>query len=376
MTEKTPVLMVGNPGDLATRFLEGVKASSNFIPTSMNIKGRRGIVTLTGEKIKNQPIDSAYIEDHFNRTGVHLIPPAEHEATISTAQSMYPTVLAVNCANAEGFDVNFGLIKYRIPTLFAGTGVKPEQQERLAQEVIAQRGLYLPLTNMALPLVDLMDFTKRYAQANPKALESCVVEVNEMHQQPKADASGTGKAFAEYFRLMGAYVDLTQVNQFKHDGTARDYVLDMGNGSRFKVIRNPETMVANGVKPEDTKGLGWHRYKLTTMKSGKEAEKQMADFYHALKHDFFTGNPLLNFFHVRFVGNSYCTAASPDGNLVLHMTLNGGGKEFELMHNITGRQPYVNGGLQTLPFLLAMAEAGEAGKVLSGGDVLGYLRKK
>lgn len=382
MAERIPVLIVGAPGDLATKVLEGAKKSSDLAPITMKILGREGIVTLTGESIKGQPIDDAYVANYFAQTGVHLVRPMSHEVTIKAAKNMYQDLVGFNCANAEGFPVNFRLIENDVPTIFAGSGVKTEDHLKLAQFVDSTRGAYLPIANMALPLVDLMDRTNTYAQANSKALEGCTVQIQEMHQQTKEDASGTAKAFAEYFIAMGAPLDLTKVKAFRHDRKPRDTELDMGDGSKFMVIRNPDTMVLNGVRPEDTKGLGWHKYKLAINPPKadeedhtKEREKMLLNFYRALKTEFFKASPLLDLFNTRSVANSYCTAASLDGNLLLHMTLNGGGKELELMHNITGRQPYVDGGMRLPGFMRTMVNEHKF-QVFFGRDVLAYLRRK
>lgn len=376
MAERIPLLIIGNPGDLATKVLEGARASSDLVPVEMNIQGRRGIVTLTGEKIKDQTIDSAFINNYFDQTGVHLIPPVDHEATITTARDMYPRMIAMNCANAEGFPVNFDLVRNNVPTLFAGTGVKPEEQTRLAQEVVSRKGLYLPLTNMALQLVDLMDFTSRYAQANPRGFEGCSLNIREIHQQTKKDASGTGLKFAEYFMAMGMELDLDKVRAVRLEGKPIDTTVQMGPNSSFTMIRDPETMFKLGVNRKYAGGLGWHKYDILTTGSEKEAQKQVLSFYRALKQEFFKGSPFLDSFNVRLFGDRFCSALSSDETMLLNVDTDGSCRSLSLMHNINGRGPYVSGGLRALPFLSAMAEAGEIGKVLSGGDVLKYFRTK
>jgi len=376
MAERIPVLIIGAPGDLATRVLEGARTSSDLVPMTMNIRGREGIVTLTGEKLKDQPITPDFINNYLEQTGVHLIPPAEHESIIVRAREMYPRMVAMNCANAEGFLVNFELVRNNVPVLFAGTGVRPEEQARLAQEVVARKGLYLPLTNMALQLVDLMDFTNRYAQAHPEGFEKCSLNIREIHQQTKKDASGTGLKFGEYFKAMGMELDLDKVRAVRLEGKPIDTTIQMGPNSSFTMIRNPGTMFKLGVDRKYAGGLGWHKYDVSTTKPEKEAQKQILSFYHALKQEFFRGSPFLDSFNVRLFGDRFCSALSQDETMLLNVDTDGGCRSLGLMHNINGRGPYVSGGLRALPFLSAMAEAGEAGKVLSGGDVLKYFRIK
>ncbi|MEK6885392.1 MAG: hypothetical protein AABX17_00320 [Nanoarchaeota archaeon] len=61
MTEKTPIILAGVPGDMGSRLFDAIRSSQDFEIAELNVMGGVSPVALTGDSIRKQPIDDAFV---------------------------------------------------------------------------------------------------------------------------------------------------------------------------------------------------------------------------------------------------------------------------------------------------------------------------
>ncbi len=360
--QKTPVILVGMPGDMGTRLFDAIKASSDFEIAQMTILDSNYDIALTGDSIRGKPIDEDFLRG-FGARGIYLEKPVGHQAVLVALKAKYGgNLIGINFADGPGFGVNNQLLDYEIPFLSGVTGATKEQESELARKIQNSKISAGLVKNFAVPVLSLIDHNENYAVAHKEEMRECVdVCVRESHQQTKKDPSGTAIRMSQIFGIMGAgncpfdSKDI-KANRKKYEGI-------------FDMIRDPEVQRARGVPEKHLGGHGHHEY---TLKA--HSDKGLAaieEFGRALATGFFTAaNPALKGYDVS--GDSWfdMKVYSADDSLYIGTEQDARGN-FVFRHNINGRQVYVDGVMHRgLPLLVNMIRKGERGRVCFEGDIL------
>lgn len=324
---KTPVMVMGLPGKMATEAARKIANSDDF---------ELWPYSLTGPKDRE-------IVANVEGVKVHLYDPAQR--IYFSAYSRFP---------ADGLVVDFTLghatkdnvMLYRKnewPFVMGTTKIDKPSLEKMVKEssIIA-----VIANNMALPIVSLQAFMEKFAQENAGLMREYRLRVQESHQSGKLDTSGTAIAMVRYFNALGI--------DFKEEGIDK--------------VRDPAAQRQLGVPKEYLNGHGWHKYTITA--PSFEEIYGISEFIAKLNSDFFSSNPALRGYEV-LQEHPYARAISPDKTVFLELH-DADDDEAVLTHNINGRSVYAEGNLEALRFL--RENRGQKGQVYSMIDVLNSLQ--
>jgi 4-hydroxy-tetrahydrodipicolinate reductase len=178
MNKKISVMVSGLPGKMATMVAEAVKEQNDM-------------------KLLGHALAEADGKSRISRQSVTLVPLADHKQTI---RGLAPDIIvdftapnAVN-RNAELY------CECGVPFIMGTTG---GDREKLMETVKRFSIPAVISTNMAVPIVVLMEMMRFAAQKFPNSLEGYLLSVRESHQQTKKDKSGTAKTMILYFNALG-----------------------------------------------------------------------------------------------------------------------------------------------------------------------------
>jgi 4-hydroxy-tetrahydrodipicolinate reductase len=357
MQRKINVMVNGLPGKMATAIAERVLGSEEFslVPFS-----------LTGPEISEM---ESIVSTSRAATSVALIHSAGREILAEQLKEENPFI-SVDATQPSAVNDNADFYcRHSSPFVMLTTGGdRTALEARIRNSDIAA----LPHTNMAAPIVRLLDFMDQYSQANEGALASCVLGVTESHQAKKIDTSGTARTMLKYFRRLGIKMDdklVEAVDKFKMK-EPEDVTLPLGYDSQFTLIRNSKTQLALGIPAEHLGGHGWHTYGIET----KDANGYMALFkLRGELNSVFMDGRALKGYSVDFLNENLAEAISPDKNVLLgavELRQSQGFFGLSITHNINGRSVYVDGTMDAIRFLDKKVHDGEKGKVYSMIDVL------
>ncbi len=325
---KTPVMVMGLPGKMATEAARKIVPSVDF---------ELWPYSLTGPKDKER---TANIEG----VKVHLYSPAQK--ICFSANSGFP-------ANGLVVDFTLGHATYDNVMLYCKNdwpfvmGTTKIDISAL-EEMVRNSGISAVIaSNLAIPIVSLQAFMEKFAQDNAGFMKWHSLRVQESHQAGKPDTSGTAIAMIKYFRTLGI--------DFKEESIHK--------------IRDPAVQRQLGVPEEHLKGHGWHKY--TIRAPTFEETASLSEFIAKLNSDFFSSNPALREYET-MQEHPYARAISPDKTVFLELH-DAADDEAILTHNINGRSVYAEGTLDALRFLRKKVQSGERGQVHSMIDVLHLL---
>ena len=335
---KINVMVNGIPGKMAALVANAIVKSSDFdlVPSS-----------LTGPEITEK---LHVIEDpkgvSLNNKIIDLILPDQREEEIVKLLNRVSPFLTVDYTSPSAVNANAEFYcSHGLPFVMGTTG-----GDRQALEAVVQNSQISAVIarNMAKPIVALQAFIEEFTSMHLNQMEGYDLKIVESHQSAKLDVSGTAKAFAAYFRLMGINFDDAEI----------------------KSVRNPEEQLAIGIPEMYLSAHGWHSYTLTTPKTNDHALRALQKEFEIKFFAQGKNRALKDYSGI--VHPSYMCAQSLDKNVILfvHAESDIEKAELNLVHNINGRSVYVDCTLDALNFLRNRLAEDKKGFVYSMIDVI------
>ncbi len=218
-----PVMINGLPGNVAQIMAAAALKDErlSLIPYS-----------LTGEVIEEK---SVTIEGNE----ITLIKPSVRDSLIKEILEQYPGCITVDYTHPTAVNANAEFYaQHGIPFVMGTTGGDRDALEAIVN-LSDTPAVIAP--NMAKQIVGLQAMMEFAAKTFPGLYKDYTLEVNESHQQGKADTSGTAKALVACFNDLGAGFDVSDIQQ----------------------VRDPEVQEKDwGISKEHLGGHGWHTYTL------------------------------------------------------------------------------------------------------------------
>lgn len=351
--QKTPVLVSGLPGKMATAAAKAIKESEDFALFEAGFSSQKR--NLWHSFIGNQ--DVVLISPHFR------------QAVLGVPKDF----LIVDYSNPSVVNENArDYVKGNRSFVVGTTGGDQKEMEKIVKdsEVCA-----VIAPNMGKQIVA---FQEHMVGLSKKiSLKDCELSIFESHQKGKKDTSGTAKAMVEYFNLMGIPFSKEQIIQ----------------------ERDPVSQNALGVPEKDLTGHGWHTYVIrgdySYLEDGlRGLFKNSPAFKGYSRRLFFDGHELGDpQFGVKKPRSNVITnlelaaekigrpgllskfnneyyVISPDDSVAFSLHESYDPKLLVITHNVNGRNIYAQGTLDALRFLKKKTREGESGEVYSMIDVL------
>lgn len=214
------LMINGLPGNMAT------------LITDRLISEGRGVVpfSLTGPEISQQTVVIAGKE-------IRLIKPDERENAVQHLGMGSTLAIDFTHPSAAVHNAEF-YCRHGVPFVMGTTGGDAQAIRR----TVEGSGISAVLApNMSAPVVLVQYMWEQAAAKFPGILDGYQLEVNESHQQSKADTSGTAKHLIKVLEGLGA-----------------------GMPNPINMLRDPEKQLAIGVPQEALSGHAWHTYILTS----------------------------------------------------------------------------------------------------------------
>ena len=221
--EPIKVMVNGLPGNMSQVVAENLLADSRFelIPFS-----------LTGPEITESTT-------HVSSCSIRLVQPDAREDMILQIKSSTGPFIIVDYTHPSAVNGNTEFYcRHHLPFVMGTTG---GDRLKLEQTVKESTTVAVIAPNMAKQIVGFQAMMAYAAEKFPNLFEGYSLEINESHQQGKADTSGTAKAMVKHFNALG--IPFTEENITKE--------------------RDPEHQKEVWGIPESAiKGHGWHTYSL------------------------------------------------------------------------------------------------------------------
>ncbi|MDR0860027.1 MAG: hypothetical protein LBO09_03435 [Candidatus Peribacteria bacterium] len=179
--------------------------------------------------------------------------------------------------------------------------------------------------NLCPQIVEILRF---FTELKPKSLKKWKFEIIESHQEGKTEPSGTGVRVKECLEKAGATEKTPMVS-----------------------IRDKKEQLEMGVPKEYLNGHGWHTYEFF-IKKNKYPLHDPSNFLRKITgdlcvHTYFTNKDFKEFWW-----------ENPSKTLILLICTKG--SSVKLIHNVNGRQPYIDGLFKTvLPTMRHLINVGE-----------------
>ncbi|MDE1865587.1 MAG: hypothetical protein KGH94_03040 [Candidatus Micrarchaeota archaeon] len=367
-TTKTPVMVNGLPGKMATLVANKIRQSDEFELYPYALKGsseKRDYLNVGGTEVQLFGPDQREAYSLVVRSG--RAPPF-HKLDGIVVDFTTPKSALENARYYCNNGWNFAM---------GTTGINPEDA-RQSVKISGVTALIAP--NMARPVVGFMKLNADFANAYPSSLSGCTIKIEESHQAPdpkrpefkgKRDPSGTAIKLSEAFGKMGIEgcpFDPTDI--MAHPEKYREqFVMIRERSYQEKVL---------GVPPEYLDGHGWHTYLITDnsiSKGHNELYKATRDFME--RSVAFEGYSKVS----NDTAKDGCnvTRVSADGNVILKVELllvleektKRTVPQLKTVHNVNGRNIYADGTIECIKLIRRQgrSEAG-SGKLLSMTDTL------
>ncbi len=221
--EKINIMINGLPGNVAGKIAEAAMKDNRFHVLAFS---------LTGPDIPQHSVTVA------GRT-VELLRPVVREEKMTDIRSRYPLFIAVDYTHPSAVNDNARFyVRHKIPFVMGTTG---GDRGLLFDEVNKGAVPAVIAPNMAKQIVGFQAMMEYAARTFPGLFKGYTLEIEESHQQGKADTSGTARAMVGYFNDLG---------------------LDF-NVDEIKMVRDPEVQEKQwGIPRAYLGGHGWHTYTL------------------------------------------------------------------------------------------------------------------
>jgi 4-hydroxy-tetrahydrodipicolinate reductase len=223
--EKIRVMINGIPGNLATILAGHILNDQRFELLERS---------LTGPEIQAHDL-------MIGNKSILLVRPDSHQAAIDDIRQESGSFICVDFTHPSAVNANAEFYcKNNLPFVMGTTGGNRIRLEEMV------RNSTIPAViapNMAKQIVALQAMMAYAADTFPDLFRGYTLEVNESHQEGKADTSGTARAMVESFNRLGVDFAETEIN----------------------MERNPEIQKNKwGIPAEHLKGHGWHTYTLNS----------------------------------------------------------------------------------------------------------------
>jgi len=219
----TKVMVNGIPGNMAENVARHILDDKRFelVPYS-----------LTGPEIQAT-------EHKVAAASVHLLKPDERDQIIEEIIQKEGVFLSVDFSHPAAVNANAEFYcNYHLAFVMGTTG---GDRNQLEETVRASTISAVIAPNMAKQIVGFQAMMEYGAHNFPDLFKGYALEINESHQNGKADTSGTAKAMVRYFNQMGL--------SFSEDQIVKE--------------RDPEVQSSQwGIPQEYLAGHGWHTYAL------------------------------------------------------------------------------------------------------------------
>ncbi len=353
--DKTPIIVNGLPGKMATDVVKKVLSSVDF---------RLWQYGLTGPETKEVAIE-------IGGNSIFLYKPHEKARFREISGFIEQEFLTVDFSHPSAVNDNANYYCESGMNFVMGTtgGDRPALEQRVRDSNICA----VIDVNMAPEIVSLRELKQNYANTHENQFRKYSLDIKESHQRGKADTSGTAKAMCESYKKMGFDIDMNLFEEVKRQLKEKndDITIPLGSNVTFTAIRSLETQRKMGIPEEFLGRHGWHTYTITSPTD--QFTEQMEELKEQYYRQFFLGNPALKN-HYRSLNIDQTRSVSADGNIVLETNYDKSGK-IRFTHNINGGSVYADGALDGLRFLRDKVRAGEKGKVYSMIDVLREQKK-
>jgi 4-hydroxy-tetrahydrodipicolinate reductase len=213
----------GLPGNVARLIAQNILADNRFelIPYA-----------LTGPEIMETEIKIGTLT-------IALLQPAKVADHIVSIKREYPELICIDYTHPTAVNANAKLYcAHRLPFVMGTTGGK---RGDLIETVNASQTAAVIAPNMAKQIVGFQAMMAHAAENFPDLFAGYSLQIEESHQQGKADTSGTAKAMVTYFNKLGIPFKDEQIIQ----------------------VRDPQVQQAQwGIPEAYLSGHGWHTYTL------------------------------------------------------------------------------------------------------------------
>jgi 4-hydroxy-tetrahydrodipicolinate reductase len=222
--EKTPVMVNGLPGKMATEVARQIIRSNDFVlcGSAFTGDGQPEYCTVDG-------------------TRIHLYPASQREQLPlifgGLPLGLPPSRMVVDATQPSAASSNAVFYcKNRMRFVMLTTGGDKEAVIR----AVSNSGISAVMApNMAKQIVAFQDVMERFATEYQGQMANCVLDIIESHQEGKKDTSGTAKAVLESFKQLGI------------------------ENRNITMIRKPSMQESLGVPKDHLGGHGWHTYEIT-----------------------------------------------------------------------------------------------------------------
>lgn len=220
--KKIPVLISGMPGSMGRIIAGHALEDSRFSVV---------LASLTGPEITDKTCT-------VKERDFELVRPEHHFDFLARAIKEHPGLIVVDYTHPSAVNANARLYcRANAPFVMGTTG---GDRQGLVAAVEQSNGIAVIAPNMAKQIVAFSAMMEYAASSFPGLFDGWTLEVQESHQQGKADTSGTAKAIVGCFKKMGVTFDISDI----------------------RMIRNPVEQRALGVPEEFLSGHGWHTYRI------------------------------------------------------------------------------------------------------------------
>ncbi|MDI6796663.1 MAG: dihydrodipicolinate reductase [Desulfatibacillaceae bacterium] len=220
--KKIPILIAGMPGNMG-RIIAGLALDDNrfFVVGA----------SLTGPEISEQTCKVK--EKEFE-----LVSPKSHFEFLTRIKKEHPGLIVVDYTHPSAVNANASLYcRAGTPFVMGTTG---GDRQALVTLVEQSGGIAVIAPNMAKQIVAFTAMMEYAASSFPGLFDGWTLDVQESHQQGKADTSGTAKAIVGCFTKMGVDFDIADI----------------------RMLRDPVEQKALGVPEQFLSGHGWHTYRI------------------------------------------------------------------------------------------------------------------
>jgi 4-hydroxy-tetrahydrodipicolinate reductase len=223
--EPINVMVNGLPGKMSQVVAENVLGDSRF---------KLILFSLTGPEISDSTTE---ISGH----SIRLVQPEAREEMILKIKTSTGPFIIVDYTHPSAVNDNAEFYcRHHLPFVMGTTGGDRSKLENTVKE---SKTAAVIAPNMAKQIVGFQAMMAYAAKMYPNLFEGYSLEINESHQQGKADTSGTAKAMVKHFNALG--IPFTEENIIKE--------------------RNPEKQKKVWGIPESAiEGHGWHTYTLSS----------------------------------------------------------------------------------------------------------------
>lgn len=353
---RTPIIVAGLPGKMATAFAEAVPTSDNYFlqPVGLSSIAHRGSrMSVHGEDIP--------LVRNGSLEWLRYIKNTSKEGTIVVD---YTIPAAVN-DNARFY------VQMRLPFVMGTTG---GDRQKLEETVRNSKICAVIAPNMAPQIVAFQSLMAEASERNPGLLENTNLDIVESHQKGKRDTSGTARAMVRKADGSPGYFNLLGIT-FKE--------------KQIVMVREPEEQLKLGVPESALEGHGWHTYIVTNNSQGYHRGIRGIDLFAEKMGKFLVGDPVFSTYRLYTHGlgteQGIITNLSavqkkldrsklfplqgihrvaPDGSVSFSVYYDPG-RMVAVTHNVNGRSIYVQGTFMALEVLQEAMAAGRKGEVLT-----------